>query len=81
MDSAWADKAWAEQLGITFPMLSDWGGDVTRRYGLFNPQTKAARRATFIIDKSGRIAEIELDKEALDPTNAVNACERRKLKG
>ena len=81
MDSAWADKAWAEQLGLSFPMLSDWGGDVTRRYGLYDSQTKKGRRATFIIDKSGRIAEIQLDNEALDPANAVAACERPKLKG
>lgn len=80
MDGPWANKAWAEQLGLTFPMLSDFGGNVTRRYGLLNPQTKAARRATIIIDKSGKVAEIQLDKEALDPTNTVNACERRKLK-
>jgi peroxiredoxin len=62
-------------------MLSDWGGDTARKYGIFNPVTKAARRATYLIDKSGKIQEIQLDKEAADPNYAVAACERNKLKG
>jgi len=45
------------------------------------PADQAARRATFLIDKSGKVLEIQLDKEALDPANAVAACERHKLKG
>jgi alkyl hydroperoxide reductase subunit AhpC len=81
MDGFFANKAWTNELGTNFPMLSDIGGDVTRRYGIFNPQTKAARRATFIIDKTGKVVEIQLDQEALDSANAVNACERHKLKG
>ena len=81
MDGFFANKAWTDQLGTSFPMLSDVGGDVTRRYGILNPQTKAARRATFIIDKTGKVVEIQLDQEALDSANAVNACERHKLKG
>jgi peroxiredoxin (alkyl hydroperoxide reductase subunit C) len=81
MDGFFANKAWTDQQGITFPMLSDLGGDTTRRYGIFNSQTKMVRRATFLIDKTGKVIEIQLDKEALDPTNAVAACERHKLKG
>jgi peroxiredoxin len=81
MDGFFANKAWTDQLGTNFPMLSDIGGDTTRSYGIFNPQTKAARRATFLIDKTGKVLEIQLDKDALDPANAVAACERHKLKG
>jgi peroxiredoxin len=62
-------------------MLSDLGGDTTRRYGIFNPQTKMVRRATFLIDKTGKVVEIQLDKDALDSANTVDACERHKLKG
>lgn len=81
MDSGFANKAWTSDLGISFPTLSDWGGDVTRRYGIFNSQTKVARRATFLVDKTGKIVDIQLDREALDPTNVVTACERHNLKG
>ena len=79
MDSSFSNKAWAQQLGVTFPLLSDWGGDVTKEYGLYNPQYKAARRATFVIDKDGKVADIKLDKEAVDPTKTVEACQARKL--
>ena len=81
MDGFFANKAWTDQLGTNFPMLSDLGGETTRRYGIFNPQTRMVRRATFLIDKTGKIVEIQLDQEALDPTNVVVACERHKLKG
>ncbi len=30
MDSPFANKAFADQIGVTFPLLSDWGGDTTR---------------------------------------------------
>jgi len=80
MDSTPANHAWAEQIGVTFPLLSDWGGDVTKQYGVYNEQYKAARRATFLIDKQGKIAQIHVDRTALDPTNIVEVCQRRKLK-
>lgn len=80
MDSTFSNRAWAEKIGVTFPLLSDWGGDVTRKYGLFNQQYKAARRATFLIGKDGKVLEVQLDKDALDPHNVVAACERHKLK-
>src|ERR1700741_1578116 len=79
MDSMFSNNAWAQQIGVTFPLLSDWGGDVTKEYGLYNPKYKAARRATFVIDKDGRVAEITLDNEAVDPTKTIDACQARKL--
>ena len=79
MDSPFSNKAWAEKIGVTFPLLSDWGGDVTKEYGLYNPQYKAARRATFVIDKDGKVVELTMDKEAVDPTKTIEACQARKL--
>lgn len=79
MDSSFSNKAWAQQIGVTFPLLSDWGGDVTKEYGLYNPQYKAARRATFVIDKDGKILEMTMDREAVDPTKTIEACQARKL--
>jgi peroxiredoxin len=81
MDSTFSNQAWAEKIGVTFPLLSDWGGDVTKEYGIYNPQYKAARRVTFLIDKEGKIAEMQVDRDAVDPTAVVTSCERRKLKG
>ncbi len=80
MDSMFANKAFADKIGVTFPLLSDWGGEVTREYGIYNPNYKAARRVTYLIDKSGKVQEMQLDKEAIDPTQIVTSCQRRKTK-
>jgi glutaredoxin-dependent peroxiredoxin len=80
MDSTFSNAAFAEKIGISFPLLSDWGGEVTKEYGIYNPQYKAARRVTFLIDKDGKIAHMQVDREAVDPTAVVTECERRKLK-
>jgi len=79
MDSPFSNKAWAQQIGITFPLLSDWGGDVTKEYGLYDPQYKAARRVNYLIDKSGKVVEMQLDSDAIDPTKVVEACQARNL--
>ena len=80
MDSPFSNKAWAEQIKVSFPLLSDWGGDVTRQYGLYDDKRKIGRRVNFLIDKEGKIAEIQLDNEAIDPTKIVDVCQRKKLK-
>jgi len=76
MDSAFANKAFADQIGVTFPLLSDWGGETTHRYGIYLDKYKAARRINFLVGKDGRILEEQIDKEAIDPTKIVVACER-----
>ena len=53
MDSPFANKAFADQIGVTFPLLSDWGGDITRKYGIYVDKYKAARRVNFL-DRKGR---------------------------
>ena len=79
MDSRFSNQAWAEKIGVTFPLLSDWGGDVTKEYGLYNPKYKAARRVNYLIDKDCKVIEMQLDSEAIDPSKVVQACEARKL--
>ena len=49
MDSPFANKAFADQIGVTFPLLSDWGGEVTHDYGIYTDKYKAARRLNFLI--------------------------------
>jgi peroxiredoxin len=80
VDSQFANKAFADSLNVTFPVASDWfdEGATTKAYGLWEPKNKAARRATFLVGKDGRIEEIQPDKEAIDPTKVVTACERKK---
>jgi peroxiredoxin len=80
MDSAFANKAFADQIGVTFPLLSDWGGEITRKYGIYVDKYKAARRVNFLIDKDGKILEEQVDKDAIDPKKIVDTCERPKMK-
>jgi peroxiredoxin len=80
MDSPFSNAAWAEKINATFPLLSDMGGEITRKYGLYDEKRKVGRRVTFLVDKEGKIAEMQVDREAVDPTKMVESCERRKLK-
>ena len=85
MDSPFANYAFAQQIGVSFPLLGDSGGMVTREYGLVQKEDvqgvamESARRATFLIDKSGKVIEEQVDDDAVDPTKTVTACERHKL--
>ena len=62
------------------------GGPVTRRYWLTEKfdiegiPMESARRATFLIDKSGKIINEQVGDAAIDPSKTVEACERHKLK-
>jgi peroxiredoxin len=80
MDSPFANKAWAKQINVTFPLLSDMGGDVTKEYGVYEPKYKAARRVTYLIDKDGKVVEMQKDSDAIDPTAVVTSCQRRRMK-
>src|ERR1700737_865229 len=80
MDSPFANKAFADQIGVTFPLLSDWGGELTHKYGVYVDKYKAARRVNILIGKDGKILEEQLDRDAIDPSEIVAACERPKLK-
>jgi len=80
MDSQFANKAFADQIGVTFPLLSDWGGETTHKYGIYLEKYKAARRINFLIGKDGKIIEEQIDSAAIDPTKIVDACQRPKLK-
>jgi len=59
-DTRHAQAQWAEQQGFTFPVLSDFWphGEVAKAYGVFNEQLGCANRATFVIDKNGRVADV-----------------------
>ena len=74
VDSQFANKAFAEQIGVTFPLLSDFTREVTAKYGILNEKFPVAHRTTFVIDKDGVIQHIDREKDALDPSNAHAAC-------
>ena len=74
VDSGPANAHWAKELGVTFPILSDFKRTVVRDYGVFNEAQGFGNRATFVIDKEGIIRFIEQGNTAVDPTGAYQAC-------
>lgn len=75
MDSSYSNKAFAEKIGVKFPLLSDWNRTTTKEYGLFNETSGYGTRATFVVDKNGRIQHVEVGRTAIDPTGAYQVCE------
>jgi peroxiredoxin Q/BCP len=80
IDTPFANHAFAQQNGITFPLLGDPSASAIKAYGL-DKEYKiggttilSARRATFLIDKEGKVVEEQVDSEAVDPTKIVDAC-------
>ena len=49
---------------------------VVADYGIYNAERGIANRATFVVDKQGKITFIEEGKEAIDPAAALTACTR-----
>ena len=78
VDSNPANQHWAQELGVSFPLLSDFNRKVVADYGIFNAERGFANRATFVIDKEGKVQHIEEGKEAIDPAGALTACSRLK---
>jgi peroxiredoxin len=74
VDSSPANRAFAQQNGFTFPLLSDFQRTVSKTYGVLNERYGFANRTTFVIDKDGIIRHIDRDQEALDPSGARQAC-------
>ena len=74
VDSGPANAHWAKELGVTFPVLSDFKRTVVKDYGIYNESQGYANRATFVIDKEGIIRSIEQGNTAIDPSGAYEAC-------
>jgi len=74
VDSTWANSAFADKLGVKFPILSDANRDISKSYGVWNEQGLVANRSTFVIDKNGVVQKEFLAAEALDPAKSLEAC-------
>ena len=83
-DNPFAQEAWAQQAGITLPLLSDYEHAVAKAYGVayqqFLPEKNlimggVAKRSAFVIDKEGtvRYAEVQEHPKDLPDFTAVKA--------
>lgn len=57
--ATFSQMAFAEQFGIGFPLLSDWGGRTAEAYGVrydvWRGHEGLAKRSVFVIDRDGII--------------------------
>ena len=80
MDSPAANAAFAKQIGITFPLLSDMNRRMLKSYGILkgydvqNETYEWALRANIVIDKQGIIQFVEEGDSAVDPNTALTMC-------
>ncbi len=61
VDSTWSHKAWAEKMGIAYPLLADFHprGAVASQFGAYLEERGITGRAIAIIDKAGKLAWIK----------------------
>jgi glutaredoxin-dependent peroxiredoxin len=80
MDSPAANAAFAKQINVTFPLLSDMNKKMLKDYGVLkgydvkNETYQWAQRANIVIDKNGVIQHIEEGDSAVDPNTALSVC-------
>jgi peroxiredoxin len=76
-DNTPSQRKFAEELKVTFPMLSDFTTrQVSKDYGVLMADRGIANRTTFVIDTEGRIQHVEEGTAAIDITGAATACSR-----
>jgi peroxiredoxin len=81
-----ANQAWAEKMGLTYPLLADTRREITRAYGVLNDDPKLlqdskriasylrSKRAWFVIDKEGIIRYAQVtDPRGLMPNDELLA--------
>ena len=74
VDSSPANKRFAEDLKLTFPLLSDFKRTVSKQYGILNEEREIAVRTTYVLDKQGVIKSVEQGSVAIDPSGAKQMC-------
>lgn len=58
VDSVWSHKAYADKMGIHYPLLADFQprGAVGEKYGVYLADKGITGRAIYIIDRDGKLA-------------------------
>jgi len=82
--ATFAQQAFAESLGVDFPLLSDWDRTVCAAYGaqydVWKGHRGLAKRSLFVIDRGGTVRHRWVTDDALvlpdldDALTALRAC-------
>jgi peroxiredoxin len=75
VDASPSNRRFAEDLGVTFPLLSDFKRTVSEEYGILDSAKSLAVRTTFLVDKQGIVQHVEQGTEAIDPSGTGQACD------
>ncbi|MGH2608227.1 MAG: redoxin domain-containing protein [Tepidiformaceae bacterium] len=79
-DGAWALQAWKQQLGLNYPVLSDFFplGDTARKYGVVIEPRGIANRVVIVVGKDGKVAWIQPTEKITDipDYDPVMACSK-----
>ena len=67
-DAAWAQAAWKKELGVEFPILSDFFplGETAKKYGVVIEPRMIANRVVIVVDKHGKVAWIQPTEKITD---------------
>ena len=81
VDSAWSHKAYAEKMGIRYPLLADFHprGAVASQFGLYLADKGITNRATVIVDKQGTVRYVQVYDIPTQRNNADLVAELKKL--
>ena len=73
VDTPFAAAAFADKLGLEFPLLGDWPLNSTcKAYGTYDEERYRSARRTFVVDKDGVIRAIIAEQDAAKhPTEAL----------
>lgn len=60
-DGAWTQAAWKKELGVDFPILSDFYplADTAKKYGVAIEPRMVANRVVIVVGKDGKVAWIQ----------------------
>lgn len=77
-DSFFSHKAWVDSLGLKHRLLADMHRTVSKAYGLYFEPLNCAKRATVIVDKTGKVAYVKVQeiKTARDDKEILEALKK-----
>ena len=68
-DSTWSHKAWKKAHGIKHELLADPLLEVTKKFNLVHPVGFISHRATVIVDKTGKVAFVQVQEKTSEERN------------
>ncbi|RMF87243.1 MAG: peroxiredoxin [Nitrospinota bacterium] len=77
VDSVWSHKAFAQSLGLSYPLLADFHprGAVAEQYGLYLADKGITNRAVVVVDKNGVVRYVKVYDipQVPDPQEVIQA--------